>query len=287
MSARVRKAVDSDVDAICQLLHAKMNRRIPVERWRHLMTYSWLEHKPDFGRVVESDGKVEGFCGMVYADRLVGPPDNVRKERVVSMSSWYLDKSLRGLGLGRDMLLSAIEDRSLTYATLTNSRKPLAIVESLGFRILEDHRFVWNKTAASVADVLIIDDLTFRLSTGQKEIIDDMSGLPLTPVYIECSGEQALLFFSVKSKGAGTIWYDLMYTSNPDLFSHCAQSLANQLLPDTPSVLAADGRFVTGQAHSGLREPLPVGRYFISERVQAHELDNLYSELQLLDLKLD
>ncbi|MFK7857531.1 MAG: N-acetyltransferase family protein [Granulosicoccus sp.] len=291
MSTRIRPALLSDTESICSLLHEKMNSRIPVSRWRQLMSYTWLEDKPDFGRVVESDGKVLGFCGMVYADRVIGDTaQGLRTERIVSMSSWYLDKSLRGQGLGRDMLLSAIEDRSLTYATLTNSRKPLGIVEALGFRALEDHRYVWRKAGAADSAVSITDDpLVIRsgVESHQVQMLDDMRNLPLVPMLLQYREKQALLFFSIKSKGADVTWFDLMHASDQDLFVECAQALANALLPDTPAVLASDGRFVRHPPAGTVVEPLPVARYFISESVAPHELDNLYSELQLLDLKLD
>lgn len=291
MSALVRLAVESDIEAICVLLHEKMNRRIPVSRWRNLMTYQWLDDKPDFGRVVESDGQVLGFCGMVYADRFIADETRtLRRERIVSMSSWYLDKTLRGKGLGRDMLLSAIEDRSLTYATLTNSKKPLAIVEALGFRVLEDRRYVWRRQHAVAAGICISTELESIYSVvdaHQCVLLDDMKDLPLVPMLLEFDDRQALLFFSVKSKGANIIWYDLMYTSDQDLFTICAQSLADSLLPDTQAVLAADSRFVPNPPTGIVAERLPVARYYISETVEPRELDNLYSELQLLDLKLD
>ena len=291
MSAHVRLAMASDADAICSLLHEKMNSKIPVSRWQNLMRYQWLDDKPDFGRVVESDGQILGFCGMVYADRLIGDArTGLRKERIVSMSSWYLDKSLRGKGLGRDMLASAIEDRSLTYATLTNSRKPLGIVEALGFKVLEDHRYLWRKTGESDAAVSVIEDVAEVRSYAephQIQLLDDMEGLPLAPMLLQYRDRQALMFFSIKQKSADVTWFDLMYASDPELFVSCAQSLANRLLPDRPAVLAADGRFFR-RPPSGIKaEQLPVARYFISESVEPHELDNLYSELQLLDLKLD
>ena len=293
MSAQIRPAVASDVEAICSLLHEKMNSRIPVSRWRNLMTYRWLDNKPDFGRVVESKGNILGFCGMVYADRKVGnASEGMRDERIVSMSSWYLDKSLRGQGLGREMLLSAIEDRSLTYATLTNSRKPLGIVESLGFRVLEDHRYLWkrNRATADQAEIHVTQDLAqlrSSVESSQHQLLDDMSGLPLVPMLLEFRDKQALLFFSIKSKGADVTWFDLMYASDPALFAECAQPLANYLLPDTPAVLASDSRFFLQPPIGVVPERLPVARYFVSERVKPGEIDNLYSELQLLDLKLD
>ncbi len=286
----VRNAEYSDAEAICSLLHNKMNSRIPVEYWRRLFDYQWLEAKPDFGRVVEADGQVLGYCGMVYADRMVGEGNQLRQERIVSMSSWYLDKSLRGQGLGRDMLISCIADPTLTYATLTNSKKPLGIVESLGFKVLEDHRYIWRKTNQSHDGVLITTDkqaICHRINTHQQTLMNDMQPYSLTPLLVELDGAQSLVFFSIKRKAADVLWYDLMYASNQALFVSCASALADQLLPDSPAVLAADGRFVK-QAPTGVTtERLPVARYYVSQRVVPHEIDHLYSELQLLDLKLD
>jgi len=288
MNPFVRLAEPRDIDAICALLHEKMNTRIPVERWRNLMTYHWLADKPDFGRVVESDGKILGFCGMVYADRVIG--DDRRAERIVSMSSWYLDKSMRGKGLGKGMLVSAISDPTLTYATLTNSRKPLAIVEALGFQVLEDHRFLWKKTKSSEHSLKLVTDVSNignLIEPFQRKILDDMASQPLTPVLIQADGKQVLVVFSIKRKKNDILWYDVMYVSDSSLFTQNAQSVANELLTEESSILASDARFIVGMPETAEHERLPVSRYYISQRVQPHEIDHLYSELQLLDLKLD
>ncbi|MFT5893908.1 MAG: GNAT superfamily N-acetyltransferase [bacterium] len=288
MNAFVRLAEGRDIEAICSLLHTKMNSRIPVERWRQLMSYEWFSEKPDYGRVVESDGDILGFCGMVYADRTLA--NNERVERIVSMSSWYLDKSVRGKGLGKAMLKSAIEDPTLTYATLTNSRKPLGIVEALGFRVLEDHRYLWRKEKAVVTSINLLHDaasIKLLVKPYQREIIDDMANLPVVPMLLQVDGQQTLLFFSIKRKKNDILWFDLMYVSDRVLFTRNAQAVASALLPDEPSILAADGRLVHKPSSEIEYEPLPVARYFVSQRVEPYELDNLYSELQLLDLKLD
>jgi GNAT superfamily N-acetyltransferase len=288
MNAFVRLAEGRDIEAICSLLHTKMNSRIPVERWRQLMSYEWFSEKPDYGRVVESDGDILGFCGMVYADRTLA--NNERVERIVSMSSWYLDKSVRGKGLGKAMLKSAIEDPTLTYATLTNSRKPLGIVEALGFRVLEDHRYLWRKEKAVVTSINLLHDaasIKLLVKPYQREIVDDMANLPVVPMLLQVDGQQTLLFFSIKRKKNDILWFDLMYVSDRVLFTRNAQAVASALLPDEPSILAADGRLVHKPSSEIEYEPLPVARYFVSQRVEPYELDNLYSELQLLDLKLD
>ena len=289
MSAYVRAATESDIDGICALLHSKMNSKIPLAHWRKLMTYRWLDDKPDYGRIVDADGQVLGFCGMVYSDRLLGSAEAGRRtERMVSMSSWYLDRSLRGKGLGRDMLASSIADPMMTYATLTNSPKPLAIQDAVGLRVLEDHRYLWKKKSSRSHDLLTDPASIHELVPAHERVVlNDMTSQPVTPFLLRADGCDNLLFFSIKRKAGHVTWYDLMYASDYTHFSVHAQRLADSLLPESPSVLAADGRFVTSPCANATRESLPVPRYFKSERVQPQEVDHLYSELQLLDLKLD
>jgi GNAT superfamily N-acetyltransferase len=288
MNAFVRLAESRDIEGICSLLHAKMNPKIPVQRWRQLMSYEWFSEKPDFGRVVESGGEILGFCGMVYADRTLG--DNERVERIVSMSSWYLDKTVRGKGLGKAMLKSAIADPTMTYATLTNSRKPLGIVEALGFRVLEDHRYLWRKQKSVVTPIILLQDVASikpLVKPFQRKVIDDMANQPVVPMLLQVEEQQTLLFFSIKRKKNDVLWFDLMHVSDKVLFTRHAQALASVLLPDEPSLMVADGRLVHEPTSDAEYELLPVARYFVSQRVEPQELDNLYSELQLLDLKLD
>jgi hypothetical protein len=114
-----------------------------------------------------------------------------------------------------------------------------------------------------------------------------MAGLPATPMLIEAEGGQALLFFSIKRKGKDVTWFDLLHASDRALFAAQAQALANAVLPDGPAVLAADCRFVEGSATGAERQVLPVPRFYKTQRLEPHEIDHLYTELQLLDLKLD
>ena len=255
------------------------------------MTYDWCDEVPDFGQVVDAQGEILGYCGMVYVDRMIGNAATGRRhERMVSMSSWYLDKSMRGRGLGKKMLDECTADPALSYATLTNSRNPLAIVESCGFKILEDHRYVWRQAGDADPALEVLsghDEIRRCVDPVEQRLLDDMAGQPLTPLLLVTNSNQCLMFFSIKRKAEDVTWYDLMYASDLQLFTTNAQLLANALLPDVSSVLAADGRFARGNVDGAERQPLPVPRYFKSQRVAPHELDHLYSELQLLDLKLD
>lgn len=291
MSTVIRAAGPDDVDAICTLLHTKMNSKFSIERWGRLMSYPWLDDKPDYGVVVESDGQILGYTGLIYSERMIGDEQRgFRQERFASMSSWYLDKSLRGRGLGKGMLLATMEDTSLTYTIFTNSSKPIGIVKALGYQVLDDRRYHWHKSGDGSSEIIVRQDFNeifTRATAIQKQILTDMQAMPVTPVHVEFNGRDVLLFFSIKTKGEDVLWFDLLYTSDAALFTDSAPWLANALLPDTPAVLAADSRLIDTPPEGTLCEYLPVERHYLSQNVEPRDIDFLYSELQLLDLKLD
>ncbi len=291
MSTFIRAAELRDVESICSLLHTKMNSRFSVERWSRLMSYPWLADIPDYGQVVESDGRILGYVGLIYSDRMIGDSLNgFRKERFASMSSWYLDKSLRGKGLGKGLLLATMENSAQTFTIFTNSSKPIGIVKALGYQLLDEERYHWRKSGSCSSSIELtrgVEAIRLRADDTQRQLLEDMQTMPVVPIWLEAGGRQALLFFSIKSKGENVLWFDLLHTSDPELFTDCAQQLANCLLPDTSAVLATDSRLVKSPPEGTIREHLPIARHYLSSTVQPHEIDFLYSELQLLDLKLE
>jgi hypothetical protein len=94
------------------------------------------------------------------------------------------------------------------------------------------------------------------------------------------------MFFSVKLKGQDVRYFDLLHTGDRALLAEHGQALADAILPGGPAVLAADCRFVDGTPEGAKREALAVPRFYKSTRLAPARIDLLYSELQLLDLKL-
>lgn len=285
MGAVIRPARPADIEPICALLHDKMNAKFSLQRWRRLMDYPWMEDKPDLGRVVEENARILGFVGMVYSDRLI----DGTTERLVSISSWFLDKSLRGRGLGAGLMAAATEDREITYTNVTSSDRVLPIVDAVGYRVLDDHRYLWRKRASPGSDLRCEWDAgVIRRQAGEEErrLIDDHADLPVRPVLVEAGGARALMVFSVKQKGEDVTYFDLLHTSDRALLARHGQALADAILPDGPAVLAADCRFADGTPQGAEREALAVARYYKSARLAPAKIDLLYSELQLLDLKL-
>lgn len=282
----VRPATLADLDAVADLLHFKMDAKIPVERWRRLMTYGWLADKPDLGRVVDWDGRIAGFVGMVLSDRAIGG----RTERIVDVSSWYLEKDLRGRGLGAGLMQAVLEDESRTYCTMTPSPLRMHIFRGVGFETLDDCRVTWTCGGSSSAVLAIErDEAAIRAAAGPvaRRMIDEHAGLGVSWVLASAGNDDCLLAFSVVRKGAGVETWDLLHTADRGFLAAHGQALADTLLPaDAPAALVADGRFVDGKAPGGTVEPLGTPRLYRSPTLAPQQIDNLYNELQLLQLKL-
>lgn len=284
MDSIIRPAGPADIDAICTLLHTQMNPKIARDRWRNLMTYRWLDPKPDLGRVVEDRGRILGYVGMVYSDRPVGG----RSERIVNICAWYLDKALRGKGLGTAIMADATAVPAMSYDIMTSSKRTLDILADVGYRVLDDHRWIWRRGDGPAIE-LEQDPKTILAAVDAHEgrLLEDHAGLPVTPVLARADGAQCLLVLSIKRKAADVTWLDVLHAGDRSFLASHGQGIADGLLPQKAAVFAADCRFVAGDPAGAERERLPVARYFKTERLSPPDVDHLYTELQLLDLKLE
>lgn len=284
---QVRPAGPADIDPVCTLLHTKMNPKIPLGRWRNVMEYPWLADKPDLGWLVEADGHVAGYLGLIYADRALAVGGTAR---IACMTSMYLDKSLRGSGVGAELVALALADPAVTYIAISSTAKTHAMLANRGFRLLDDRRYVWRKQRAAVADVDVVaapEAIAAAVPPGQRALLADHAPYRATPVLLKTPDGDCLLFLAVREKAGGVVYYEALHVAAPAVFARHAQALADQLLPPGEAVLAVDCRFLAGQDVAAVTEPLPVPRSFRGAGVAPSDVDFLYSEIPLLDLKLD
>ena len=164
----IRPATSADIGPICSLLHEHMDARFSPDRWRRLMTYRWLEDKPDFGRLAIVDGTLVGFVGMIYADRVIGG----RRHRIVNICAWCLKKAHRKAGFGIELMRSAIADDSMSYTILTSSSRTPPLLDAIGYRILDDDRRIWS--ARGEPGRLEIEKDESRISTQIDSSARDM-----------------------------------------------------------------------------------------------------------------
>ncbi|NDV20458.1 GNAT family N-acetyltransferase [Pseudodesulfovibrio sp. JC047] len=285
MTAILRRATPNDFDAICELLHTYMNPAFSIQRWRALFTHGWCSGKPDFGIVADDNGAVVGFHGHICSHRII----DGYWERFTNFTSWYIRKEYRKNGLGSKMLEMATADPETTYTVFSLSPKRIEFFKSLGMNVLDEERLLWRKQGKLYDNLeLIVDPVKIRAQSAPYDLpfFDDHIPLRVMPVLVATRCAQCLLLLARAVKN-DRVYYDVLYRSNPALFTQRVQDIAEALLPDSECVLAADRRFVDDDGPGAEVEVIKSPRFYKSSRVEPRDIDLTYSELSLLGLKLD
>jgi RimJ/RimL family protein N-acetyltransferase len=280
----LRLAGPDDREPVVVFLHQTMSSRISLERWRRLFDYGWLEDKPDCGVVVLENGAVAGYLGVIHAERPIGG----RKVRIANLSSWYIARSLRGRGLGLAMLELATRDPRVTYTTFSSNPPALRLMAKVGLALLDERRLLWRRSgdAPGVEVLSGWKAVLPEVSDAERRILQDHRELPVQPHLLRAPEGDCLVVLSVKPKGENVAYHEVLHLGRPAVLARHAQAFADLALAPGASVLAVDARFLEGFAVLAEIEPIGVPRFFRSADLAAREVDFLYSEIPLLDLKL-
>lgn len=288
MNAQIRPALQSDADAVAVFLHRHMNARIPVERWRNLFHLPWAmpADGPDYGRVAVSHGEVVGFAGRIYAERII----EGRRHLIGNLNSWYLRKDLRQGSLGLRLHKEMLDTRGqASFTVFSIARRTYPIYDRWGFGMLDESRWLWRRDSSSANTVEVVTDretIEKEIDAHQQQMLHDHREADLWPALIRTDAGDCLAVITAKRKRDHMLFLDVLHLSRPELFESNATQIANLLLPDDNSVLAADARFLSPNPSGAERVPIPVPRRYISDRLAPGALDFMYSEIVLLNHKL-
>lgn len=283
MTIVVRAAGADDIAPVAEFLHTNMNARIPAQRWRRLLEYPWRPAGAEHGRVVTDGGRVVGFMATVFSDR----PVRAERRRFCNLGAWYLLSAYRGTGLGDELLDSGMADQTVTYYTnsarLATGRK----IRARGFRILDDHRFLFRPDRTRRDATVLVDDEVPALGAAERRLLADHEPCGIRRALIRSREGDCLVVFHVKLKGADIAYHEVLSADRPTVLAAHAQALADRIVDTANGVLAVDARWIGEPAPpDAVAERIPLARWFRSPDVEAALVDHLYSETVLLDLKL-
>lgn len=287
----VRPATEKDIEGMVALLQGHMNSKWTPGRWRRLFTYDWQARRPDFGRVVDRDGEVVGCLAAIYSERVI----DGRLERFCKPCAWYMRKDVRreGVGLGLRMMRDLTADLTQHYLINTSSPHTTHLLRRAGFIDLDAEKYVWTReTALSAmpsAGVTVIGDtnqIASLVDGIERRLIRDHAGLPARPCLVQHNDGQTLIMLADSTKGEGERWFDVLYASDPLCLAQHGAALAARLLSGPNQFLSTDSRFCEAPPAGAAKRPIDVPHFTKKTGLAPHQLDHLYSEIQLLDLKL-
>jgi len=242
-----------------------------AEGWTRLLANRWGGPLGEFA-VTAWDGKtLVGVMGM--NDSIRHTPRGPRRYR--NLTSWYVLKSHRGMGMGEKLMHTAMADPEVTSTNLTSAKAALPLVDRIGFKVLDDARHVWRHSGAAGLSQTLDPLAEAKLGEVDAQVLRDHADLNLKPIAVETPDGLLTLVLSVKQKVDEYVTHEAVYVGQPDLLSRHGRAVADTLLPDTPAVFSVDSRLAPN-AQPDETTPIEVARL----------IDHMYSEIVLMDMKL-
>ena len=253
--------------------------------WQRLLDGRWSRPGDSYAITAYDGETLIGAMALVVTQR----PTEGGEGITANMSSWYILKPWRGQGLGGRMIALARSIPGVTITDLTSSPLAIGAVRRAGLEVLDDTRMIWeprkNLHPLAVSDPA---DRLGDLTPKDSRIIRDLDGLAAQRVVVETPDGPVLIILSVKRKHDSHLTHEVLHIGNRARFAAHARAIADALLPADGAVLSVDRRFVPDDADSGedRQEAIRVPRFYTPGRMDPADIDYLYSEVVLLDMKL-
>lgn len=263
-------------------MHAAFPRaKWGLDGWTRLLANRWGGAHGEFAVVAIDDAQLVGVMGMIDSIRQTprGP------QRYRNLTSWYVLKSHRGMGLGETLMHTAMADPEVTSTNLTSAKAALPLVDRIGFKILDAERLVWHRNGGTAVPVTLNPLKGAKLNPIDAQVLRDHADLNLKPVVVDTPDGPCTLVLSVKQKVDEYVTHEVVYIGQPDLLARHGRAIADTLLPDEGAIFSIDSRLVAG-AQPDKVEPIEVPRFYKGTSMLPAEIDHMYSEIVLMDMIL-
>jgi len=179
----------------------------------------------------------EGWTRLLAMVGVMGMNDSIRHtprgpRRYRNLTSWYVLKSHRGMGMGEKLMHTAMADPEVTSTNLTSAKAALPLVDRIGFKVLDDARHVWRHSGAAGLSQTLDPLAEAKLGEVDAQVLRDHADLNLKPIAVETPDGLLTLVLSVKQKVDEYVTHEAVYVGQPDLLSRHGRAVADTLLRD-------------------------------------------------------
>ncbi|MEK9627500.1 MAG: GNAT family N-acetyltransferase [Nitrospinota bacterium] len=283
--AIVRKAIEQDFEKIYPLFVKFQNPKLSKDDWRQLFVDHWQCKEGYFGYVLENQGEVVGFLGLIFSNRTL----NGRKTKFCNLTSWVVEENFRNQSLS--LLLPVLKLNEYALTIFTPSKETYLVAQKLGFQDLESKLqiifpFPSFFTGFSLCEISFDKSLSSKTLTGEVlQIYKDHAFLNCTHVHIHTSSGECYLM-GAKIYRKKLPFFQIYYISHPEIFSKFSGKISMKISLKLKTVsIIIEERFLKGNSIFFAKSwPLPHPRLYKAKSLGKSDIDSLYSELPILNL---
>ena len=258
------------------------------EKWRKLFEYRWERDEDYCGLALRDDGQTVGFIGMIFSRRRI----NGRVEKFCNLSSWFVREEYRTRAVS--LLLPLLRMRDYTITDLTPSRTVYQIQQKLGFKDLDAHgrillpfgRRLFGAKHLAVQTTHAEADIRQILSAVHLKIFDDHHDYQCEHFLLSAGKRYCYIIYSRHKRKRLPFVY-IHYISDQDLFGQTYPQIRGAIMSHARVCFAViDSRLVAGlKLPVSFCLPYRTPKQYLSSSLEPTQIDNLYSELVLLNLR--
>jgi hypothetical protein len=284
----VEKVRAEQISEVVSLLDNTRFGNLSAPAWQNLFSYHWQGRDEPYGYVLLDGSKVVGFHGAIFSRRVI----DERVEKFCHLAAWYVESNYRDNSL---LLLRPFMRLSgYTLLDLTPRREVALLLKRLGFkeldtqlRILLPPSIALRSVALNREQCLVTHDekIVEHVLTGRdREIIDDHKPYGCFHVFAVIGNRCCHVVYTTPCVWKMKHCY-IHYLSDPDMFLKCYEVILAQILSHTRSLVGiVDSRLVLGmKLPASFNYPVRATKLYKSSGLKPEQIDNLYSELILLN----
>ena len=258
------------------------------EKARKIFEYQWKRDETHCGLVLRDGNRTVGFLGMIFSRRRID--DEI--EKFCNLTSWFVKDEYRSRAIS--LLLPLFHMKEYTITDLTPAKKVYKIQNKLGFKDLDGKGrilmpFGSRWTRPRLSEVCVLHDpveIGKKLRGENLAIFKDHQILACSHILLTCQDRLCYMIYT-RRKRKYLPYVHVHYISDPELFALADREIRKSIMSHCRAYfILIDSRFVEPfKLPFSFCVPYRAPKQYLSSRLKPKQIDNLYSELILLNLK--
>jgi len=258
------------------------------EKGRKIFEYQWARDETHCGLILKDGDRTVGFLGMIFSHRRI----NDKIEKFCNLTSWYVHKDYRSRAISMILPLRAMKDYTIT--DLTPAKTVYKIQDKLGFKDLDaGGRLLLPFGRRLFQPRYSPTNLTHELAAIEKKlegrnlkIFNDHKQYQCFHLLLTGKDRYCYIIYT-KLRRKRIPYVHLHYISDPDLFALAYRDIRKSILSHAKArFLLIDSRLVKNKKLPvSICLPYRAPKQYMSATLKPEQIDNLYSELVMLNLR--
>lgn len=299
----VRPVAPADFEQLHPLLHWH-DPTLTKDAWQRIFDYTWAHNNPHCGYGLFDRDEAVGFIGFIFCERSLAYQSASSKPfKFCNLTTWVVKPQYRSHSLSLMMPVMRMKDYTVT--DLSASDDVIEVSKRLGFKILDEAVTVllpygwsayrrktyydrpYRELAVALNNAILLGKNTTEISLPpvEQKIFNDHRRYAHCHQLVLKLGKDCCHVAYTLNHEAQLSYSHIHFISDRTLFEQHQQIIRQQIIRQSglPLIVIDSRLTASAKLPFSYRLPLSSPRIYRSSQLVPAQIDNLYSELVLLE----